>query len=505
MQHHTVERRLEPDLHRAGLPDGVGRTVQRTPFSPRCSSTLRSSSGHQRGPVRRLGHHRGDDGRGGADPGRVDDVDGRHVRPGSHGHRCLGRAGRERRVTVAPHHKGVARACCSSSALHDWPGRKGRRTSARTHMSPATSRPHREQHRRLRLRERGQPPRPRRAAPPGRRRLARRHGGRSSPTRSARWPRDCWPRGIQTGDRVAVMSKTRYEWTLADFALFTVGAVVVPIYETSSAEQVEWILSDAGAKARVRRDRRARRHRRIGAGQHPGTGRGLAVRGRRDRGPDRRRRGRQRRRGDQAARVGDPRRPGLDHLHLGHHRAAQGLPAQPPQLRHRGRRTARRARATSSTRTPRRCCSCRSRTSSAGPSRSARSRPGCTLGHTADVKNLLDDLAELQADVRAGRAPRVREGLQHGQAARARHGQGQDLRPGRARRDRVQRGDRRRPVGRAAACGCSTRSSTGWCTASCGPPSAATASPRSRAARRWARGSGTSSAASASRSTRATA
>src|SRR5438270_7344928 len=45
------------------------------------------------------------------------------------------------------------------------------------------------------------------------------------------------------------MSKTRYEWTLADFALFTVGAVVVPIYETSSAEQVQWILSDSAAKA----------------------------------------------------------------------------------------------------------------------------------------------------------------------------------------------------------------------------------------------------------------
>jgi long-chain acyl-CoA synthetase len=57
--------------------------------------------------------------------------------------------------------------------------------------------------------------------------------------------------GIQAGDRVAVMSKTRYEWTLVDFALFTAGAVVVPIYETSSAEQVEWILSDSGARAAV--------------------------------------------------------------------------------------------------------------------------------------------------------------------------------------------------------------------------------------------------------------
>jgi long-chain acyl-CoA synthetase len=57
--------------------------------------------------------------------------------------------------------------------------------------------------------------------------------------------------GLQAGDRVAVMSKTRYEWTLVDFALFTIGAVVVPIYETSSAEQVEWILSDSGARGVV--------------------------------------------------------------------------------------------------------------------------------------------------------------------------------------------------------------------------------------------------------------
>jgi long-chain acyl-CoA synthetase len=51
--------------------------------------------------------------------------------------------------------------------------------------------------------------------------------------------------GIQPGDRVAIMSRTRYEWTILDFAIWTAGAVVVPIYETSSAEQVEWILSDS--------------------------------------------------------------------------------------------------------------------------------------------------------------------------------------------------------------------------------------------------------------------
>jgi long-chain acyl-CoA synthetase len=55
--------------------------------------------------------------------------------------------------------------------------------------------------------------------------------------------------GIEAGDRVALMSKTRYEWTLLDFALMSIGAVVVPIYETSSAEQVEWILSDSRTKA----------------------------------------------------------------------------------------------------------------------------------------------------------------------------------------------------------------------------------------------------------------
>jgi long-chain acyl-CoA synthetase len=55
--------------------------------------------------------------------------------------------------------------------------------------------------------------------------------------------------GVGTGDRVALMSRTRYEWTLVDYALWTAGAVVVPIYETSSAEQAEWILADSAATA----------------------------------------------------------------------------------------------------------------------------------------------------------------------------------------------------------------------------------------------------------------
>jgi long-chain acyl-CoA synthetase len=57
--------------------------------------------------------------------------------------------------------------------------------------------------------------------------------------------------GVQPGDRVALMCKTRYEWTLVDFAIWTAGAVTVPIYETSSAEQVAWILGNSGAVACV--------------------------------------------------------------------------------------------------------------------------------------------------------------------------------------------------------------------------------------------------------------
>ncbi|WP_422391521.1 AMP-dependent synthetase/ligase [Arthrobacter sp. N1] len=51
--------------------------------------------------------------------------------------------------------------------------------------------------------------------------------------------------GVQPGDAVAVMSRTRYEWTLADVAIWFAGAVTVPVYETSSAHQVAWILEDA--------------------------------------------------------------------------------------------------------------------------------------------------------------------------------------------------------------------------------------------------------------------
>src|SRR5690554_1667109 len=57
--------------------------------------------------------------------------------------------------------------------------------------------------------------------------------------------------GISVGDRVAIMARTSYEWTVLDFAVWAVGAVAVPVYETSSAEQVRWIASDSGVRLAV--------------------------------------------------------------------------------------------------------------------------------------------------------------------------------------------------------------------------------------------------------------
>ena len=55
--------------------------------------------------------------------------------------------------------------------------------------------------------------------------------------------------GVQAGERVGVMSRTRYEWTLVDYAIWYAGGISVPVYETSSAEQVAWNLTDSGAVA----------------------------------------------------------------------------------------------------------------------------------------------------------------------------------------------------------------------------------------------------------------
>lgn len=57
--------------------------------------------------------------------------------------------------------------------------------------------------------------------------------------------------GIKQGDRVGLMCKTRYEWTLVDFAMWFAGAALVPIYETSAPSQIQWILEDSEAVALI--------------------------------------------------------------------------------------------------------------------------------------------------------------------------------------------------------------------------------------------------------------
>ena len=245
--------------------------------------------------------------------------------------------------------------------------------------------------------------------------------------------------GIEVGDRVALISKTRYEWTLLDYAIWFAGAVTVPIYETSSAEQV------ALDPRRLRRPRRGRRERRA---TWPAS---REVRGELDQlnhvwsitdnavdtltrlGGDISDEELEKRRTR-----GDPARPGDADLHLRHDRAAQGLHAHPRQLHVRARRG--RRRAGPALRRPRarpRCSSCRWPTSSRGSSRSAASSRAPGSATRADIKKLLPDLADVQADLHPRGAAGLREGLQHRLAAGHRRRPRQDLRHGRRDRDRL--------------------------------------------------------------------
>ena len=309
---------------------------------------------------------------------------------------------------------------------------------------------------------------------------------------------------VAAGDRVAIMSHTRYEWTLLDYALWSVGAVVVPIYETSSAEQAEWILSDSAARAVIveteafdaddlGRPRPAARARaRLAAAGGPGQA---------DRRQLRRQRRDRRRAGDRGRRG----RSGHDHLHLGHHRAAQGVRAHPrepaqrrPQRVHGAAGRHRRRRSTR-----RRCCSCRSRTCSRGSSRSAAWRPGIVLGHCADMGNLLPELASFQPTFVLA-VPRVFEKVYNGAESKAEaDGKGKIFARAAATAVAYSEALDSGPAPRSG-CGPSTPSSTGWSTTSCGPPWAGGPTWRFPAGRRSRRGSGTSSAGSASPSSRAT-
>ena len=196
----------------------------------------------------------------------------------------------------------------------------------------------------------------------------------SSSTRCSAVAKGLVAAGIEAGDRVALISKTRYEWTLLDYAIWFAGAVTVPVYETSSAEQIGWILRGLRRPRRGRRGRRPPRPGRRGARR---TSTELNHVWSLDR--QRRRRARP---GSAptspttSSRSGVRRPTPLDLATLiytsRHDRPAQGLHAHPRQLHVRARRRRRRAATSSSTpTTPRRCCSCRWPTSSPGSSRSA--------------------------------------------------------------------------------------------------------------------------------------
>ena len=150
--------------------------------------------------------------------------------------------------------------------------------------------------------------------------------------------------GVAAGDRVALISRTRYEWTLVDYAIWFAGAVSVPVYETSSAAQVGHVLRDSGACAvvaegpthlsriaEVRADLDELRH--VWSIEDNAvdvlTRLGADIAGRRARG---------------TTYDGHPARPRHDHLHVRHHRQPQGLHADPRQLHDRAGRRGRRAR-----------------------------------------------------------------------------------------------------------------------------------------------------------------
>ncbi|OAR26674.1 long-chain fatty acid--CoA ligase [Streptomyces sp. ERV7] len=85
--------------------------------------------------------------------------------------------------------------------------------------------------------------------------LRRRRGGRWQPVTAAAFAREVadtakglMAAGLEPGGRVALMSRTRYEWAVLDFAIWAAGGVSVPVYATSSTEQIDWILGDSGSR-----------------------------------------------------------------------------------------------------------------------------------------------------------------------------------------------------------------------------------------------------------------
>ena len=302
--------------------------------------------------------------------------------------------------------------------------------------------------------------------------------------------------GVKPGDRVAIMCKTRYEWTLTDFAIWTAGAVTVPIYETSSAHQVEWILNDSGATGILLET--AAHEATLGEvrDQLPGLKHVWQV----DAGGIEELKAAGASVGDDelaAATAGTDRRSIATIIYTsGTTGRPKGCPAHARQLPGPGRERHHQARARSSRPTaPRRCSSCRWPTSSRGSSRSSasRARPRWATAPTSRTCSATSPSSSRRSSSpspgssrRSSTPPRPRPPGR----ARARSSPPRPTRPSPGRAPRT-------PVARAWACACGTACSTGSSTASSARPWAARSCMPCPAARRSAPAWATSSAASA--------
>ena len=149
--------------------------------------------------------------------------------------------------------------------------------------------------------------------------------------------------GIRPGDRIALLSENRPEWSIVDLAILSLGAINVPIYTTQAVDQIEYILSDSGAKAIFISNRRLYKHAQSALANrqldHPDLFRSRDCGRRRSRdrpGPAGTERGRARRKRpgafDAYLRIRPARRSRDDHLHVWHHGRAERRDVDAQQL-----------------------------------------------------------------------------------------------------------------------------------------------------------------------------
>ena len=252
--------------------------------------------------------------------------------------------------------------------------------------------------------------------------------------------------GVAAGDRVGIMSRTRYEWALIDFAIWFAGAVSVPIYETSSPSQVAWNLGDSGAVAAFGESAHHEDIIRQAATSEGLTALGHVWQLEGDGLDEVRAAGAGVSDAELEARAqpGVPERYRHDHLHLGHHRPAQGLRADARQLRGTVRERAGhvaghdRPRAGADHHVPAAGPRLRTLHLCAGGRR--RRHGGAHPGHQEPAAGS----AELQTDLYPRRPARLREGLQLGPDQGRGRRQGRHLPPRRGHRHRILPG----PAGR---------------------------------------------------------